>query len=164
MIYLPPQTTALQFSIKNSLDINRPPVKPEGNIKFTLERKGCSQSCVLDQFEITDEFPLVTVDISGVALGRGYYEGYLTIGCEETCRTKFFIGQNLCFDVARTEGCNNLGVDNCQVKTCNPCNTCGSATYRTYQILSVDENKGITFLAVDQCVDVPTCEVCSCQD
>jgi hypothetical protein len=164
MIYLHPKTTALQFTIKNQMDINRDAIRPDGEIRFTLERMGCNSNCIIDDFEVTDEFPLVTVDLSMLELSRGYYKGYLTIGCEKTCDAKFFVGQNLCFDTARIEGCNNLGVNNCQVKTSNPCSACGNVTYRTYQILSVDDQLGIKFLAVDQCIDVPTCEVYACQD
>ncbi len=163
MIHLPPHTSAIQLTVRNSAQPDCPPVRFPGEIKFTLERKGCNRGCDIDNFLITEGWPNITVRLAHCAtdIARGYYSGYLTIGCEETCRMNFFVGQNLCFNAAPECGDNLIGGKTCEV--CEPCRD-GKVIQRTYRIIEAS-NQGVTLLADDQCIEIPECEVCpECHD
>lgn len=102
-----------------------PPLQPKACPEFVIRRRGnCnpqgydSYACFVndgstvdkatDRFKYTGELVfraevltwpnlIVQFDCSAWELPKGYYEGFFRMGCSETCRLWFVVGQQLCF-------------------------------------------------------------------
>lgn len=88
-------TIEMRFRIRDVWRPGTAPPIPE-EVGFTLSRRGCS-------IRPAREFPTciqgedVVVSLDELdTLSRGYYEGTLTLGCDNECQYLFMVGYNLC--------------------------------------------------------------------
>lgn len=165
MINLDPTIKGLSFTVKHAQTRIDTPIRYAGLLEYHIRRKGCQGEPELKFSCIDEKWPDVTVlfDQRAYKLERGYYEGFLKIGCDETCKQSFFVGHFFCMEsniITQEAGCTPFN-PNCDTDTCATQGHDSPPQQMVYTPIVKHKKSGrITLLVSTECDKLDT----SCQE